>query len=152
MKQEISSKQFFINYGFLVAIILVLLGILIFPVINSQKVWNKNLKFVIEKVFEQKEHNVWQIESLIKIDNPFSQNMACYSVRNRQDGKLYKAILIRIQTYYGAIPCVFLIDEEKNVSFIGFSSMKGRIGNQLLNNKTNSRIEYWKNAIKEILD
>ena len=66
-------------------------------------------------------------------------------------GDLYKAIILRIQTLYGPLPAVFIMDKEKNVQFVGFSSVHGIVAEQLINNSNSKRINYWKKKIPDIL-
>ncbi len=151
MKNEITNKEFFIRYGIFVAIIVVLFGILIFPIKASQKTWTKSLRSNIEFVLDEREPNGWSVENSIPINNPFYMNTACFNARNRSSGELYKVIIIRIQTLYGPLPGVFLIDNNMNVEFVGFSSLHGRIANQIKENKKSVRIEYWKRRIPDII-
>jgi len=151
MKNDNSYKTFFINYGILVAILVVIFGILIYPIFVAKKAWQKNLKANVEFILDEKEPNSWTVGNSVKINNPFALNAACYEVRNRKSGDTYKAIIIRIQTYYGPLPAVFTLDKENNVTFVGYSSLHGRISEQLLSNKTNKRINYWKSRIPTII-
>ena len=57
MKNEITNKEFFARYGIFVAIIVVLFGILIYPIKISQKSWINNLRSNIEFVLDEREPN-----------------------------------------------------------------------------------------------
>lgn len=151
MKNEITNKEFFIKYGILAAIIVVLFGILIYPIKVSQKSWKNSLRANIEFVLDEREPNGWSVEDCVPLKNPFCLNAACYNARNRTTGELYKVMIIRIQTLYGPLPGVFLIDKSDEVQFAGFSSLHGRISNQIKNNKKTARIEFWKAKIPDIL-
>lgn len=151
MKNDNTYKTFFINYGFFVAILVVLFGLLIYPIKISQKAWQKNLKADIEFVLDESEPNSWTVGNAIKINNPFSLTSACFEVRNRKTGDTYKAIIIKVQTFYGPVPAVFTINKENVVNFVGYSSIHGRIREQLLSNKTNKKINYWKSKIPSII-
>ncbi len=151
MENEISYKSFFITYGIFVAVLVVIFGLLIYPVKLGQKSWNNNLKSNIEFVLDESEPNGWTVENSVKIKNPFSLSAASYEVRNRKTGEVYKAVIIRIQTLYGPVPTVFTVDKENKVEFVGFVSLHGRIANQIKNNTTNKRLEFWKEKIPEII-
>lgn len=151
MNKYISYKSFFTNYGFFIGIIVVLFGILIYPIKLSQTAWQNNLQNTVENVLEENFPNTWTIENHNKIKNSFALNAACYEVRNRKDGNLYKAVIIRVQSYYGPIPAVFIVDKNDNVDFVGFTALHGRISKQINANATNSRINYWKKKIPEII-
>lgn len=151
MTNDHTYKTFFINYGIYIGILVILFGILIYPIKVAQKSWQKNLKSNVEFVLDESEPNSWTVGNSIKIKNPFSMTAACYEARNRKSGDTYKCIIIRVQTFYGPIPAVFTIDKENNVEFVGYSSLHGRISEQIISNKTNKRINYWKNKIPSII-
>lgn len=152
MNKYISYKSFFTNYGIFIAILTVLFGILIYPIKLSQTAWQNNLKKSVETTLEEQFPNTWTVENNIKIKNTFQLNSACYEARNRKDGNVYKVLILRVQSYYGPLPAVFLIDKNNAVEFIGFTSLHGRILQQINTNTTNSRINYWKNKIPEIIE
>lgn len=152
MKNEITNKDFFIKYGIFAAIVVILFGILIYPIKVSQKVWTNSLRSNAEFVLDETEPNGWSIENCVPLKNPFCLNAACYNARNRTTGDLYKVMIIRVQTLYGPLPGVFLIDKNNQVQFIGFSALHGRISNQIKNNKKTTRIEFWKEKIPDILE
>ena len=60
-------------------------------------------------------------------------------------------MILRIQTLYGPLPGVFLIDAEENVEFVGFVSLHGRIAEQIKHNDKTTRIQFWKEKIPYIL-
>lgn len=149
---KITYKEFFINYGIFTLIIAIFIGILIYPIKAGQKAWYKNLKNNIEFVLDESEPNAWTVENPIKIKNPFSLSAVCYEARNRKNGEMYKAMIIRIQTFYGPLPAVFTIDKNNNVELIGFVSVHGRIAKQTKAKLINKRLDYWKTKIPEIIN
>ncbi len=151
MENEISYKSFFITYGIFVAVLVVIFGLLIYPIKLGQKKWYNSLKTNVEFVLDEKEPNSWTVENPVKIKNPYALSAACFEARNRKNGEVYKAVILRIQTFYGPIPAVFTIDKDKNVELAGFVSLHGRIANQIKNNTNSKRLEYWKNKIPEII-
>ena len=48
------------------------------------------------------------------------------------------------------MPAVFIMDEENNVDFIGYSSLNGRI-KEKINKANDNRVRYWKNKIPQVL-
>jgi len=151
MKDNFSYKTFFINYGIFLGIITVTFLILIYSVTLSRKSWQRNLKPTIEKVLEEKEPNVWSIENYQILNNPFTVSAACYDVRNRKNGEMYKAVILRVTTFYGPLPAVFIVDSEDNVRFIGYSNVHGRVQLQLETKKSNKRIDYWVKKLPDII-
>lgn len=152
MTQNISYKDFFKRYGIFVAILVVIFGILIYTICFSQRSWTQNLKSAVETVLEEKDPNTWTVEENIKIKNPFTMNASCFEVRNRKSGDLYKAVIIRVQTLYGPLPAVFMLDDDNKVSFVGYSSLHGVIASQLINNPNSKRVEFWLNKIPTIIE
>ncbi|MCR5188618.1 MAG: hypothetical protein K6C97_06745 [Treponema sp.] len=148
---KISYKNFFIKYGIFISIITIFIVLLIYPIKAGQKAWNKQLKNNIEFVLDESEPNAWTVENPIRIKNPFSLSAVCFEARNRKNGEMYKALLIRIQSFYGPLPVVFTIDKNDHVELIGFVSVHGRIEKQTSYKKINKRLEYWKNKIPEII-
>ena len=151
MKQSISYKTFFINYGIFVGFLTVLMGILIYTTKITQKCWTKNLRKSVELVFDETEPSVWLITNELKLKNSFTLNAACYEVRNKKNGQVYKAVIINTQTMYGPIPAIFTVDKNEEVNFVGYSSIHGRVQKQLLNDTSNRRLSYWMKKIPYIL-
>ncbi|MCR4741465.1 MAG: hypothetical protein K5866_01130 [Treponema sp.] len=151
MLEKFSYKKFFIDFGILVLLISVSFLIIIYSIKLSRKSWQTNLKVSVEKVLDEYDANTWTVGNFIPINNPFSLTAACYETQNRKTGNVYKAIIIRIETYYGPLPAVFLVSEDNNVEFIGYSSLHGRILKQLINKPSDKRIDFWKEKVIEIL-
>lgn len=152
MLDNFSYKKFFINFGIFVGFITVTFGILFYSVFLSRKSWQKNLSTSIEKVLDENEANTWTLGNFIPINNSFTLSAACYEVQNRKSGEIRKAVIIRIYTYYGPLPAVFLVDKNNNVDFVGYASVHGRVAVQLTNKMSDKRIEYWKNRLIQILE
>ncbi len=150
-KQQISYKQFFINYGIFVSFLVVIFGILIYSIILGRKTWRNSLKHNIEIVLDDYEANTWALEKSIPINNPFLMNAAAYEARNRKTGEIYKAIILRTQTLCGPLPAVYIMDSNKNVTFVAFSSLHGRYEKVLSFVDTDHRINYWQKKIPVIL-
>lgn len=151
MKKDISYSNFFKNYGIFISILIVIFGILIYFSIISQKSWKNNLKISVEKVLNENDNNSWTLGNYYKINNPLSLSTVLYDAKNKKNGENYKALLIRVQTFYGPLPAVFIIDKDSNVNFVGYASLHGRVSNQIKDNNSNKRINYWKEKIPSII-
>lgn len=151
MKQQISYKNFFINYAVFALIVAFIFGILVYLSTISQKVWDKNLKAAIVYSLEEFEPDTWEIGSVVRIKNPLSSGSACYEAHNKKSGENCKAVIIRIQTFYGPQCGIYIIGSNNDITFKGYSSLHGRVANQLKNAYAGRRIEYWNNRIKEML-
>ena len=151
MMDDVSYKNFFKNYGIFLGIVAVVFMILIYFSLVSKKSWNNNLKVSIERVLDDYDPNNWTVGNNKPIKNPVCLNAACYEARSRRNGELYDAVIIRSATLYGPLAVVFVCDSENNVSFIGYSSLHGRINLLLKNNFSDKQIEYWKLKIPQII-
>ena len=125
--------------------------ILIYTTKITQKSWSKNLKKCVELVLDEAEPSTWFLMNSQKIKNAFTLNAACYEARNKKNGQTYKAVIINIQTLYGSVPAVFTVSGSGEVQFMGYSSVHGRVHEQLMNNTSNKRIQYWTKKIPYII-
>ena len=148
--QEITNKKFFINYAFFLLILSVLFGILIYATVLSRKSWNNNLSKSVQKVLDEYDQGTWTVNESIAINKPIGVNCAAYQIKNNKNNSSAKAIILRITTFYGPLPAVFIYNDDENISFAGFSSRHGRV-RQEESNKSDKRIKYWQSKIPEIL-
>lgn len=146
-----NSQTFFKNYLIIVSFLIVIFGILIYVTKVSQKSWNNNLRSTTQILLDEINPGEWTLSNVVKINNPLSQNAACYEARNKKNGENYKVVILRLQTMYGPIPAVFTVDVNNFVNFIGYSSVHGKVEQQLKNNFSNKRISYWQEKIPEII-
>ncbi|MCR5766007.1 MAG: hypothetical protein K6G09_08545 [Treponema sp.] len=151
MIENFSYKEFFKDYSIFLGIIVVIMGILIYSVFLSRKSWENHLKTSVEKVLDDYESNQWTVLSNKRINNPHSMSAACYEARSRKTGDIYDAVIIRVETFYGPVAAVYLCDAENNVTFVGFSTLHGRIEKILRSNSYDRRIGYWGKKIPYIL-
>lgn len=150
---QIESKEFFKKFGILTGIIFLLAIILIYSIFISKKSWNTNLKLSITNVLNEYEPDVWEVGDLYPLENTIIANSNCYSLKNKNNSSIeYKVMIIRILTFYGPLPAVYIIDENNKVTFAGISSLHGRINKQLTSNKYNKNIDYWKNVIEQLFE
>lgn len=149
--QEITNKKFFINYAFFLLILSVLFGILIYATVLSRKSWNNNLSKSVQKVLDEYDQGTWTVNESIAINKPIGVNCAAYQIKNNKNNSSAKAIILRITTFYGPLPAVFIYNDDENISFAGFSSLHGRVRQEAESNKSDKRIKYWQSKIPEIL-
>lgn len=151
MKQTISYKTFFRNYLIFTLIAALIFLLLVYSVKISQPRWNNNLRVTVQSVLDENEPDTWLVESAVNINNPLITSAACYDTKNKKNGEYYKSIIIRIQTLYGPVPGVFIVDKNSDVIFVGYAVFHGRIAELMHKNMNTKRIEYWKNRIPEII-
>lgn len=151
MREPISYKKFFMNYGIFVGILAVLMGLLVYVTKITQRSWSKNLRKSVELVLDETEPSTWFVTNELRISNAFTLSAACYEARNKKDGQIYKAVIISTQTIYGPIPSVFTVDKDGQARFMGYSNVHGRVQNQLMSDTSNKRIQYWTKKIPYII-
>lgn len=151
--QEISNKKFFRNYAFFIIILLVVFSILSYFVYAARKSWSKNLAVTVQRVLDESEKDRWKVGENIQINKPVTVNCAAYELTDAKDDSPKSVVIVRIMNYYGPIPAVYIYNEsDGSTDFIGYSSLHGRIRNQLMNTKSDKRREYWQEKVPEILD
>ena len=150
--QEITNKRFFRNYAFFILILVVIFAILTYSVIVSKKSWSNNLANSVQKVLNEYENGRWTVEDNISINGPISVNCAAYNIKDKKNNSNAKAIIIRVTTFYGPLPAVFIYEQKDDITFAGWSSLHGRIRRESLSSRSNKRLEYWKSKLPEILE
>lgn len=150
MKQQISLKNFFLNYAIFVLIAAFVFAILLYFVKVSQKAWDQNLMLVVENTLAEKEPDTWEIGNPVRIQNPIGSNSAVYHIRNKKNGENFKVALIRIQTFYGPQAGIFIIDGKGSAEFKGYAALHGRCAMQLSKSFNGRRVQYWKLRLEEI--
>ena len=146
-----STKIFFANYGILVGIFTIIIGLLIYTIYASRVSWNNNLKFSVEKVLEENESGVWSVGSPIEIKNPLTLRSGCFGARNRKNGDMYYVFITRVPTFYGPMGAVFTCSLDGEVNFEGYSSLHGRILKQINHSKNDVRLKYFSERIPGII-
>ncbi len=151
--QEISNKQFFKNYAFFILILLVVFSILSYFVLTARKSWVKNLSTTVQTVLDEHEDNRYKVGNNIAVNRPVTVNCAAYDVFDQKDNVIKNAVIIRTITFYGPVPAVFLYNPENGkTEFIAYSSLHGRVKSQIMNNRSDKKMEYWQDLIPEILN
>lgn len=149
--QEITNKTFFKNYAFFVLILAVLFTVLTYSIVLARKSWTNNLAVSVQKTLDEYEPKTWVVTEPVAIDKPVGFNCAAYSLTNKKTGDSARAVIVRITTLYGPLPAVFVYDKDGESVFAGYSSLHGRIREQLLHHQSDKRREYWQSKISEIL-
>jgi len=144
------DKTYFVKLGIFTAFIAIIFGLLTYSVVLSRKSWQKNLRLSVEKILDENDSNNWIVGNAIPLNSPFTVNAACYEVSSRKTGIPYKAVIVRVPTFYGPVATVFTMDNDNKVEMIGFSSVHGRIAENMHTNRYSKRFEYWERKIPEL--
>ena len=148
-------KHFFILYGIIAAVVLAVFVILFYSVKLSRKSWNENLRTSVQNVLNSYEEGQWKVKEQVAINNSFASHAAAYKITNA-DSEEAVAVIIRIATFYGPFPAVFIYQQsEENVNdeaiFAGYSSLKGNILKQINAGTTDKRVSFWCKKIPYVL-
>lgn len=151
MTQKFTYKTFLLHYFIFILITAVIFGILIYSVKVSQNIWDNTLRKSVQLVLDETDPEIWTVETPVRIKNPLVTSAACYDTKNKKNGEYYKAVILRIQTLYGPVSGVFIMDKDGAVDFKGFSAIHGRIAELLKKNTFSKRIDYWKLRIPDMI-
>ena len=147
--ENVKSGSILKSYGILILVLLLIFTVLIYLISISKKSWEAGLRTCVEKVLNEKYGDEWTVGEFVEIENPIAINSACYKIKN-SEGVNGRAVIIKIATYYGPASAVYISTGE-NVSFVGFSSLHGRIAETMLSNKKDKKILYWQDKIPQII-
>lgn len=147
---NISSKDFFRNYGLMIFLVIVIIGILIPMTFLSNGSWTKGLRVSVENVLNETDSD-WIVNDNIEITSPMTTNAAAYKVFNSKTKEEAEAVILRITTLYGPQAAVFVYHQDETVTFQGYSSLHGRIAKQISQRGFDKRVDYWQQKVPEIL-
>lgn len=150
--KEITNKSFFRNYAFFLLLLFIVFGILTYLTVVSKKSWTNYLSVSVQKTLDEYEPDTWKVMDPIEINKPVSVNCAAYKVMNNRNKQEATAVIIRITTFYGPLPGVFIQTQEGKTIFAGYSSLHGRIKTQISSTRSDKRREYWQSKIPEIIN
>lgn len=151
MNDKINSKTFMRNYGIFLLVLIVIFAAIIFSTKAANQSWKTGLKTSIVNLLNEVEPDTWTVGEYVNINNTMGTNSAFYRCKSSNNDESYLACIIRVSTFYGPMPAVFIVDSNKNVTFKSFTSLHGRIGEMLNGNYSDKRITYWINFIPELI-
>ena len=141
MKERGQKQRFqsIIFTGMLLAFFLILSC----AIFLGRKNWDKGLRLAVEQVLPASE---WQCGNAIPINSNFSISSALYEIVNiKSPSKKSYALVLRISTYFGPLPAVFLYQDGK-ATFEGIAYLNNSIAKEFKENKFNRQIDYWTNT------
>ena len=122
--------------GIILAFFIILAGM----IFAGKKNWEKGLRLAVEQVLPP---NEWQCGDMVPLNSNYSVSAACYKVSNiKSPSKKYYALVLRISTYFGPLPAVFLYQGDK-AAFEGIAYLNNSVAKEFNENKFNRQIDYW---------
>ena len=102
---EKGKKQLFqsaVFTGIILAFFIVLSGM----VFAGKRNWENGLRLAVEQVLPASD---WQLGDMLPLKNNYSVSAACFKASNiKAPSKKSYALVMRIATYFGPLPAVFL--------------------------------------------
>src|SRR5574344_1042842 len=146
-----STKKQLKSFGIFLGVTAAFMAILIGMMRVSEKSWNNGLKKATSAVLEEYEPGKWRIGDSVPITNPFALNAACFRITSKAGSGAAYAVMLRVETFYGPFPGVFIYDPNAGTTFVGFATIHGHVAELLRDQKSDARILYWKQKIPQII-
>ncbi len=143
----------FSKYGIFCGILFVMFGLMLLFVILSRSAWNKKLSSEVQECVTEYYDENYTVGNVISFSDSFSLNaFFCELKLNGKDSEKY-AVLVRITTFYGPLPAVFIYDSKtKKTEFLCFSDLKNLATDIVIENSKKLQIEYWTDKIGNYLN
>lgn len=125
-------KKLSIDYGYFMAIIVVLFTLLLVVVVVSRKSWENGLKTQVMNTFEQVYPGTYTVGDMIPVQHSLSTSAAVYELEptaaslsiSEETGY---GIIIRTATLFGTLPVVFRYSVTSGTEFIGIVGFSRQI-------------------------
>ena len=142
-----SAKRQLAQTGIFTGVVLFFFLLLALFSTLGKKNWEKGLRAAVEQVLPQDEY---QCGELVPIESSFSVSAACFELLKKSEpSKKYRALVLRISSYWGPLPAVFVCGEGKT-EFMGAAYMKSSVSRALEEEKDDRQMLYWKKIAGEI--
>jgi hypothetical protein len=148
------TKKLLRDYGFLVGFLIIISGILVPFILLNRSSWNSGLAERVEFVLDEKMPHTYRVGTPVRLQSALSASAAAYTLIDIQDTGRTESygIIVRIPTFYGPQPAVFVCNHTGSVHFIGYAVPQGKITNTLSGyTDSDPRITYWKLQIAQML-
>lgn len=143
------SKEALQEYGIFAGSI-VLLGLLLsVTVIFSKGMWRNGLKGEVSRVLEESGNGMWRVGDFIELDSSLSLSAACFRATSKSESGY--VCVVRMQTMYGPVPAVFILNERYAARFAGIAGLHGNIERAIENGAAKSQIRYWARRMSDIV-
>ena len=149
-KQE--TKDFFRNYGILLGILIVFLGIIFGLSFLNRNLYSNGIRDTVQELLDSKFEGKYLIKNELKITTGIANTASLYEVYSKDSAERFYVTVIRTPTMYGPMPAVFLYNKNSGPTFIGYCCVKGRVKKILEENSNDIRITYWLSKIQSIVE
>jgi hypothetical protein len=136
-------------YGCVFAAFFVSAVALAFICAAAQKPWKAGLGRQTAELFQEK-----GIKLLVGDSVPFASALgvsgAAFSLSTPEGAPAGEAVILRVATLYGPVPCVFVRGADGNVEFAGAAGVQKSLLPQFESPALVSRLSYWKRRVSDI--
>ena len=133
------KKQLFqsaVFTGIILAFFIILAGM----IYAGKKNWETGLRLAVEQVLAP---NEWQCGDAVPLNSSYNVSAACFKIANiKAPSKKSYALILRISTYFGPLPAVFLFQDDKAI-FEGIAYFDNSVAKEFGQNQINRQIDYW---------
>lgn len=144
---NVGAKKQLVQTGFFTGIIVIFFLVLSLFSVFSRKNWERGLRLAVEDVLPSEE---WQCGKFVKIDSSLNVSAACFeAVKKNESSKKAYAVILRIASYMGPLPAVFVYKDGK-VEFMGIAYFKTSLSQAFVDGKDDRQILYWKDVARGI--
>ncbi len=146
-------KNLFIKFSLFFSFLVVFFALLVLFTLLSRSSWKNGLKEEVIHVLEENQIEDIEIKDFVKQKSVLSCSSCIFEAfsKDERDEKMF-VVIIRLQTFFGAVPAVYLYSPRKEeIDFIGFSNVCGSLEKSIKENSFNLQIRFWKNRIPKII-
>ena len=143
------SKEALQEYGIFAGSTVLLVLILSLTIIFTRGMWREGLKSEVSRVLAESGDEAWSVGDFIDFDSSLSLSAACFRATSKNESGY--VCVVRMQTIYGPVPAVFILNERYAARFAGIAGLHGSIEHAIENGAAKSQIRYWAERISRIV-
>lgn len=143
------SKEALQEYGIFAGSTVLLVLILSLTIIFTRGMWREGLKSEVSRVLAESGDEAWSVGDFIDFDSSLSLSAACFRATSKNESGY--VCVVRMQTIYGPVPAVFILNERYVARFAGIAGLHGSIERAIEKGAAKSQIRYWAERISRIV-
>ncbi|MDE5579864.1 MAG: hypothetical protein K2I95_00400 [Treponemataceae bacterium] len=145
-------KKSFVQCGAFIGIVCAFFLVLSLFIVLSRGNWERGLRRAVQSVLPSSEYSVGK---MLRLEEG-GGNFACFEISRNSDGTLREfserlAIVMRVTTYYGPLPAVF-IREGGETRFVGIAYLSSSVTEEFSDADRSRSMDFWIGQADEIFD
>lgn len=146
------SKKRLVQFGEFIGIVCAFFLVLSLFIVLSRGNWERGLRIAVQNVIPSSEYSVGKMLRPEEGGGDF----ACFEISRNSDGTLREfseglALVMRVTTYYGPLPAVF-VREEGETRFAGIAYLKSSVAEEFSDADRSRSMDFWIEQADEIFD